>query len=207
MITINYQRDMPARDQFEQDHPTAPAPSIPRTSTSLPIRKLGTRSTSAVEQKVESYSSRFFGADSPSMLSQASTTSFDSGAAELSWEPSSPSDVFSSPSSPCDSPSPVMRRPLKLNVHAPDFKPQGLRYMTADLEYLSRQFDRLSTDSSDSMIEDDRSPLTPAEVKHALPAWMCTEVCQMKTRKTRRGCRGHRRNRRRKSATLEQASS
>eukprot|EP01147_Barroeca_monosierra_P008518 gene8518-10257_t len=38
------------------------------------------------------------------------------------------------------------------------------------------------------------SILTSAEIRHALPSWMCTEVCGIKKRKTRRGCRGHRRN-------------
>lgn len=40
--------------------------------------------------------------------------------------------------------------------------------------------------------------LTHTQIKHALPEWMCAEVCQLKKKKTRRGCRGHRRNRKKR---------
>ncbi|EGD81677.1 hypothetical protein PTSG_02391 [Salpingoeca rosetta] len=54
--------------------------------------------------------------------------------------------------------------------------------------------------SSPADSNDDIEPtmLSTNEIKHALPSWMCAEVCGIKKKKTRRGCRGHRRNRKKK---------
>lgn len=47
-------------------------------------------------------------------------------------------------------------------------------------------------------LSEDGLELTQMQIKHALPEWMCAEVCELKRKKTRRGCRGHRRNRKKR---------
>jgi hypothetical protein len=49
-------------------------------------------------------------------------------------------------------------------------------------------------------LSEDGLELTHTQIKHALPEWMCAEVCELKRKKTRRGCRGHRRNRKKEDA-------
>eukprot|EP00045_Choanoeca_perplexa_P001054 m.17825 g.17825 ORF g.17825 m.17825 type:complete len:222 (-) comp10700_c0_seq1:99-764(-) len=216
MFAQEYQQEQLARDQYEADHPTAPAPAIPRTLTSLPVVKPRLQTTSHAFKRMDSLQDRFFTELSPSLASQGSSTSIDSGLPELGWEldsQRSSANVFSDASdSAPNSPPPYLRRhSSSLNVDAPDFKPSAMlqdliRKVPASMDELAHRLERstrLSAASLDSAWEDNETPLTPAEVKHALPTWMCAEVCQMKTRKTRRGCRGHRRNRRRKSASPE----
>ena len=53
-------------------------------------------------------------------------------------------------------------------------------------------------------VVDDGMELTHTQIKHALPEWMCAEVCQLKRKKTRRGCRGHRRNRKKREEDEQQ---
>ncbi|EDQ90822.1 uncharacterized protein MONBRDRAFT_23867 [Monosiga brevicollis MX1] len=86
---------------------------------------------------------------------------------------------------------------LRLNTMAPDFHPTAVAQgsttlirpnpVVASAPIAVGLLEHLPADAE----------LTSSEIKHALPSWMCVEVCDIKFKKTRRGCRGHRKNRRR----------
>eukprot|EP00049_Salpingoeca_infusionum_P007538 m.122556 g.122556 ORF g.122556 m.122556 type:complete len:290 (-) comp13735_c0_seq1:494-1363(-) len=105
---------------------------------------------------------------------------------------------------------------VMFNLDAPEFTPAAVRPTArkvassspaSPIPRLAASVDSsdecLSPSSSSSDIQDiERTNLSTSEIKHALPQWMCTEVCQIK-KKTRRGCRGHRRNRKKPLGTQQ----